>query len=546
MPTIGDAWYKHAIIYSVDVRRFLDSDGDGVGDFAGLASRLDYLQDLGVTCIWLLPCHPSPGRDNGYDVVDHHQADPQLGGSDGLVDLIQKAGELGIRVVLDLVVNHTSDQHPWFQTARRNASSRYHRYYLWADHPPPVSPDAGSMFPGEENKVWSFDAAAGAYYYHRFYAFQPELNFGEEAVRDEVERIIDRWMSLGAAGFRLDAASHLIENGGSGGPHPSDSQALLRRFYSAARSHDPHAALFAEVDEEVPELTRFFEGGDQVSLLFNFYLTNFLFLALAREEVEPILRAVNQLPPPPQTNGWANFLRNHDELNLQRLSDAERGEVQAAFAPKPDMWLYGRGLRRRLAPMFGGDTPRLRMAWSLIFSMPGAPVIFYGDEIGLGEDLDAEGRSSVRSPMQWSATRNAGFSSAPAKDLIQPLVTARGFEPKAVNVEDQMADAASLWSYIRRLAHSRRDLAEICESTPDWLDAGSPSVLAHRFRTGEQELLLLHNLSGAAVKARPARTPGVRDRFNDVLSDTPVDLSDGQRVELEPYGCRWLLSAEAG
>ena len=542
---MSQPWYKDAIIYSLDVRRFFDSDGDGVGDFAGVAAKLDYLSELGVTCLWLLPSHPSPERDGGYDVADYMAIDPRLGGLEGLTDLVRQAGERGIRVVLDLVVNHTSDQHPWFQAARRNPHSRYHAYYIWAKHPPPPREDAGPMFPGEQTSVWTYDECAGAYYFHRFYAFEPELNFATPGVAGEVERIIDFWMSMGVAGFRLDSASHLTENGDEREPHPANAQALLRRLYATARAQDPQAAMMAEVNEDAGDLEQFLEGGDQVSLLLNFYMTNFLFLALARGSAEPVLKAAYRMPQPPDTCAWANFLRNHDELNLQRLNCDEREEVMAAFAPQPDMTAFDRGARRRLAPMLG-DPARLKLAWSMVFSLPGAPVIYYGDEIGMGEDLTAEGRLAVRTPMQWTKGRNGGFSSAPANKLIQPVVTDAKYAPPRVNVEAQQADPDSLFHWMRRLTRLRRNHSEVMAGRLDWLDSGTDAVLAHRFRTGRQTLLLAHNLTNRAVTAKPELGAAREGVFHDLLSDEPATPEDGSQIRLAPYGCRWLLSETTG
>lgn len=538
-------WYKDAVIYSVDVRRFVDSDGDGVGDFGGLISRLDYLAELGVTCLWLLPCYPSPLRDNGYDVSNYLDVDPRLGGMDGLLELVRAAGERGLRVLLDLVANHTSDEHPWFQAARRNPNSRYRPYYIWAKHPPAQAAGEGPMFPGEQSSVWTYDEAAGAYYFHRFHAFEPELNHGHEPVHDEIERIIDLWMSLGVAGFRLDSAAHLIENGGEREPHPADSQALLRRFYAAARVQDPQAALMAEVDEPPSELARFFEGGDQVSLLLNFYLANYLFLALARGRAAPLVQAMEALPSPPDACSWANFLRNHDELDLEQLSPEDREAVFAAFAPGEEMQVFGRGARRRVAPLLS-DPGRLRLAWSLLFALPGAPVIYAGDEIGMGDDLTAQGRNAVRTPMQWNSGPNAGFSSAPAKSLIQPLVTDPAYAPKRVNVEHQRRDENSLFHWLRRLIGLRRSHAELFHGRLTWLDSGSESVLAHHYRTGAATLLLLHNLSNRPVKVSPLKDAAPPERWRDLLTGEVQAPGPEVGMEFAPYGCRWLLGESAG
>jgi maltose alpha-D-glucosyltransferase/alpha-amylase len=533
-------WFKDAVIYSVDVRRFFDADGDGLGDFEGLTQKLDYLVDLGVTCVWLLPCHPSPEGDGGYDVADYYAVDPRLGGLEGLLSFIQRAGERGIRVLMDLVVNHTSDQHPWFQAARRSHASHFRPYYIWAQHPSSPPPGGGPMFPGEQDTVWTYDQVAGAYYHHRFYPFEPELNFGCEAVREEIVRIIDFWMSMGVAGFRLDSAAHLIANGGETEPHPADCKALLQRFLGEMRRHNPQAALMAEVDEGPRALAGYFEGGDQVSLLLNFYLGNYLFLALARESAQPIVQASRELPTPPESGAWANFLRNHDELNLAQLAPEEREEVMAAFAPDAEMRAFGRGIRRRLSSMLE-NADQVRLAWSVIFAFPGAPVIYYGDEIGMGEDLAAEGRLAVRTPMQWSSGRAGGFSRAATSALVQKPVPAPRYAPARVNLEAQQNDPTSLYEWLKTLIGVRRARADVINGRLDWLDGGAPEVLAQRFSDGAQTLIVLNNLSSRAVSASHSLTKGAPPKVRDLLAGTELDSSDPGLLRLEPYGCRWLF-----
>ncbi|HEX2138375.1 MAG TPA: alpha-amylase family protein [Woeseiaceae bacterium] len=534
-----DHWWKDAVIYAVDVERFCDSNGDGFGDFKGLESKLPYLADLGVTCLWLLPFYPSSNRDNGYDITDYLRIDTRHGVFGDFIDCLHKAGEHGIRVVVDLVAQHTSDQHPWFQAARHNANSRYRGYYVWTHSPPPVQPGEGTIFPGEESSVWKYDECAGAYYHHRFYRFQPTLNFANPDVREEIERIIDYWLSFGIAGFRLDAASHIVDHplaevGAE--PQPPD---VLREFYDRSTGFKPDVLLLGEVDEDPKELNEFFDG-TRLNMMFNFWLDNYLLLALADERCEPIFHGLSLLPLPPANGQWANFLRNLDEADLERLAPDELQRVFERFAPEERMRLYGRGVRRRLAPMLEGDPRRLKMAYSLLFSMPGAPVITYGDEIGMGEDLERQGRNAVRSPMQWTSGTNGGFSTAPQKKLAQPMVNDDRFGFEQVNVADQQRDPESLLSFITRLAHLRRAHRAIGSGSCTVLDSGSEHVLAHSFKSDHSPLLFLHNLGGESVRVEVELGPGM-DEPACLLGGEIGELREGRlALELEPYGVRWL------
>ena len=534
-----DQWWKDAIIYAVDVERFCDSNGDGVGDFKGLQSKLPYLADLGVTCLWLLPFYPSSNRDNGYDITDYFRVDSRHGLFEDFVDCLHAAGEQGIRVVVDLVAQHTSDHHPWFQAARRNPKSRYHAYYVWTHNPPPVAPGEGTIFPGEENSVWAWDDCAGAYYHHRFYHFQPTLNFANPDVREEIERIIDFWLSFGIAGFRIDAASHMVDHPLAEVGAEAQPPDVLREFYERSTAFKPDVLLLGEVDEEPKKLNEFFDG-TRLNMMFNFWLDNYLILALADERCQPVFHALSLLPLPPANGQWANFLRNLDEADLERLAPDERQRVFERFAPEKRMQLYGRGLRRRLAPMLGGDLRRLKMAYSLLFSMPGAPTITYGDEIGLGEDLDRDGRNSVRSPMQWSSDKHGGFSSAPARKLVQPMVEDERFGCERVNVADQQGDPESLLSFIRELAFLRRAHGAIGTGSCSVLESGSERVLAHTFKSDHSPLLFLHNLGGEPVEITVDLGPGM-NRPKCLLGGDGVEVSDGRMtLELEPYGLRWF------
>ncbi|WP_119460779.1 alpha-amylase family protein [Rhodospirillaceae bacterium SYSU D60014] len=540
---MDEPWYKNAVFYAVDVALFQDSNGDGIGDFKGLTSRVPYLADLGVTCVWILPSYPSLGRDNGYDVTDYYQIRPQLGTLDDFLEFLHKAGEHGIRVILDLVVDHTSDKHPWFEAARRDEQSRYRDYYIWSHDPPPPPPGQGTIFPGQESSVWSYDDVARAFYYHRFYSFEPGLNVANPDVQDEICRIIDYWLSFGISGFRVDAALHMVEPKLLDSTEAEDPHGILRRFHDFATSRRPNALLLGEVDENPDILEATFGSGNQLDMLFNFYLNNDIFLALAREDSGPVIKALQVLPEPPKTAQWANFLRNLDELDLERLSDEERDEVFKVFAPEDGMRIFGRGIRRRLAPMLNGDQRRIELAFSLLFSLPGAPLFVYGDEIGMGEDLAREGRDAVRTAMQWSDQANAGFSTAAADKLTAPVIDRGDFAYRQVNVANQLESPDSLLSKVRSFIRLRREHHAIGSAAFRLEDTAESSILGHSYKSGKASLILLHNLRGAERKAQIDIVQAEGGRLRDLLSGEEQRLERRtQTVRMEPYGYRWLLA----
>ncbi|MDS0283547.1 alpha-amylase family protein [Haloarcula onubensis] len=493
--SVSDHWYKNSVLYAVDVGRFDDSDGDGIGDFRGLTRRLNYLSRLGVDCLWLLPFYPSPGRDNGYDVSDYYGIDDRLGTFGDFAEFMDEAETRGIRVIVDLVVNHTSRQHPWFQRAREDPDSKYRDYYVWTDDPDDVDTEAEPILPGQTDSVWTYDDAAEAYYFHRFYDFEPGLDFSNPDVREEIRAILRFWLRLGVDGFRLDAASHIVQRKGLPSTEPDDPHGVLRNFSEFVRKQRGDAVLLGEADVEPSQLDSFFGTGDELDMLFNFLLDNYLFLALAREDVEPVIEGLRLLPSIPSNGQWVNFLRNLDELDLERLLELERADVFEAFAPDEDQRIYGRGIRRRLAPMLDGDGRRVRNAFSLLFSLPGTPMLTYGDEIGMGEDLSLEGRTAVRTPMQWSSERNAGFSTADEDDLVAPVVDEGPFGYEEVNVTDQRVDPDSLCNWVQRLVHTRREHPEIGWGEFVVVATADPAVLVHRCAWQDDAVVMAHNLA---------------------------------------------------
>ena len=402
----ADLWWKNAVFYCLDVQTFADSDGDGIGDFAGLTSKVDYLAGLGVTCIWLMPFFPTADKDDGYDITEHYAIDPRLGSFGDFTEFIRTARDRGMRVIADLVVNHTSDQHPWFQASRRSRDSRFREFYVWRDEVPTDGP-SGVVFPGRQEGVWSYDADAGQYYLHRFYRHQPDLDVASAAVREEIRKLLGFWLAQGLSGFRVDAVPFLLETEGSLDAMELDPHEYLRDLRAFLSRRVGEAVLLGEVNLPTDEQRRFFgdEDGDELQMLFDFHGMQATWLSLARGDARPLIGALRRRPPIPHEGAWASFLRNHDELTLDKLTPAQRDEVFAAFGPDPDMQLYGRGLRRRVPSMLGGDQRWIRMAYSLMFALPGTPTLFYGEEIGMAENLAVEDRLAVRTPMQWTSGR---------------------------------------------------------------------------------------------------------------------------------------------
>ena len=486
----SDLWWKNAVVYCLDVETFFDSDGDGCGDLRGLTERIDYLGGLGVSCLWLMPFYPSPNRDDGYDIVDFYAVDDRIGTLGDLVELVRTARDRGIRVIADFVMNHTSDQHPWFRSACASRDSPYRDFYVWADSKPKEK-KGDVVFPDQENSNWAYSKQARQWYLHRFYSHQPDLNVANPRVRDEIAQILGFWLDLGLSGFRIDAVPFLIEPVGLPKGSIVDPHELLRdlRAYVNRRSGD--AILLGEVNLPAKDGRAFFgdEDGDELHMLFDFLGNQALYLSLARGDAEPLRQTLRDAPPIPEPASMARFVRNHDELTLDKLSDDERAEVFARFGPDEDLQLYGRGLRRRLPPMLDGDPAAIRMVYSLAFSLPGAAVLFYGEEIGMGENLAIAGRMAVRSPMQWSAERNGGFSTAEDPSaLLRPLTDGR-VRPAA---RQRLGAAAR-----RRLA------AELVRAPhpPPPRDAGNRLRHAHAARRRR------------AVRARaPLRLGGLDDR----------------------------------
>jgi len=508
-----------------------------VGDLPGLISRLDYLSSLGVTCLWLLPFYRSPWRDDGYDITDYYGIHPNVGTLGDFVQLVEQAGDRGIRVIIDLVLNHTSDEHPWFQAARAG-HPRFRDYYIWSKNRPPDA-EKGVVFPGIQTTTWSYDRKARQYYFHRFYDFQPDLNVSNPDVREEMEKIIGFWVQLGIAGFRVDAVPFLIEPAGAKGVHPSPRFEYLHAFRNFMSWRRGDAVLLGEANVERDAVEDYYEVGG-MHMLFNFPANRSLWLALAREDATPLVKALESTAGIPATDQWANFLRNHDEIDLGRLSDQERAETFAAFGPEPQMQLYGRGIRRRVAPMLGGDRARMELAFSLLLTLPGTPVLYYGDEIGMGDDLSLPERLAVRTSMQWTAARNGGFSTVRTPDLRVPVISKGQYGYQKVNVAEQQRDPTSLLNWVERAIRARSECPELGQGKWDVIGTKDPSILALRYDFGGGAVVTIHNLAAEGRRIGLGRAARGFGTARELFGNRRYDDEGGTTLELDPLGYRWL------
>jgi maltose alpha-D-glucosyltransferase/alpha-amylase len=540
-----ERWYQQAVLYCLDVETFQDSNGDGVGDLPGLLSRLDYLARLGVTTLWLNPIHPTPGRDDGYDVSDYYGIDPRLGSLGDFVELVHQCENRGIRVMIDLVINHTSDEHPWFRSARSGPDSPYRNWYVWSPTEPKDADD-GVVFPGYQRGTWSYDEEAQLWYHHRFYEFQPDLNWNNPAVREEMGRVVAFWLKIGVSGFRMDGAPFVIEE-----VHPDSSDRVMHyEWLNDLRDHISwwrgDAIVLAEANVPREQILEFFgPRGDRLPMMFNFAENQRMFLSLARGSAVPVQTAIESSPQLPPGCSWATFLRNHDEVDLSGLRDSERADVFALFGPEQDMQLYDRGIRRRLATMLGGDQRRIRLAYVLQFSLPGTPVIRYGEEIGMGDDLSLEQRDSIRTPMQWADAPQAGFSTA--ERTVRPVVSAGDYGYAQVNVRDQQQDPESLLSWFERTIRVLRECPEFGTGTCTVLDTRDDQVLGLRYDCPTGSMLAVLNLGEDARTVDLASQGQLAPGFPiDVLADRDYPpAGDLTRVEVDGSGYRWLRLARA-
>ena len=539
---INDLWYKNAVIYCLSVATYMDANGDGIGDFQGLIRRLDYLQGMGVTAIWLMPFQPSPCKDDGYDVTDYYGVDPQYGTLGDFVEFTHGCSQRGMRVLIDLVVNHTSNEHPWFQQARRDPESKYRDWYVWSKKRP-KNANSGVVFPGVQKSTWNYDDVAKQYYFHRFYDFQPDLNTSNSEVQAEILKIMGFWLQLGVSGFRMDAVPFVISEKGANIAKPEEQYEMLRTFSQFLTWRDGDAVILAEANV-LPDTDMKYFGtyGERLQMMFNFEVNQHLFFALASGDSRPLMKAMKATKRRPESAQWGHFLRNHDELDLGRLEDEQRELVFEEFGPEPSMQLYERGIRRRLAPMLQGDRRRLELAYSLMLSLPGTPVIRYGDEIGMGDNLQLPERNCARTPMQWSTEPNAGFTKSDKP--ILPVISDGPYGFQHVNVASQRRDANSLMNWMERMIRMRKEAPEIGWGDFTFVPTRSPELMAMQYSWRNNSVLCVHNFSGEPRELRlsvPYAEESASELVNLLTNDHSHSDSSGRHlILLEPYGYRWF------
>lgn len=535
-------WFKDAVIYQLHVKTFQDSDGDGVGDFGGLVQRLDYLAELGVTALWLMPFYPSPLRDDGYDISDYLTVNPSYGTLEQFDAFLEAAHARGLRVITELVLNHTSDQHPWFQRARRAPQGSPERdFYVWSDTADRYR-EARVIFQDFELSNWTWDHVAGAYFWHRFYSHQPDLNFDNPLVHEELLRVIDFWLERGVDGVRLDAVPYLYEREGTNCENLPETHAFLKKLRAHIDAKFADRMLLAEANQWPEDAARYFGEGDECQMNFHFPLMPRLFMSLQMEDRFPIIDILEQTPAIPANCQWAIFLRNHDELTLEMVTDEERDYMVRVYAADPRARI-NLGIRRRLAPLLGNNRRKIELINSLLFSLPGTPIIYYGDEIGMGDNIFLGDRNGVRTPMQWSPDRNGGFSSANPQRLLLPLIIDPEYHYETVNAENQQRNVSSLFWWMRRMLAVRAGSAALSHGAIEFLQPENAKVLAYLLRSEDETVLVVANLSRFAqvveldLRAHAGAVPEElfgNTAFPAVRADSPMV------VTLGPHGFYWF------
>lgn len=537
-------WYKDAIFYEVYVRAFHDSNGDGHGDLPGLTQKLAYLQDLGVTCLWLLPFYPSPLVDDGYDIADYFGIHRDYGSLEDFKTLIREAHRRGLRVIAELVLNHTSDQHAWFQSARSSPDSPYRDFYVWSDTDQKYR-DARIIFLDTERSNWTWDPAAGMYFWHRFYSQQPDLNYDEPGVRNAMFEVMKFWLDLGLDGFRADAVPYLYEREGTNCENLPETHIFLKELRAWMDAHFPDAVLLAEANQWPEDVRPYFGDGDEFHMGFHFPIMPRIFMALQSGDRTPLEWILDRTPPIPETCQWCTFLRNHDELTLEMVTEEERQWMWQVYAPDPRMRL-NLGIRRRLAPLLDNDRRKIELANSLLFTLPGSPALYYGDEIGMGDNIWLPDRNGVRTQMQWTRGRNAGFSDVPPGAINTPVIDDDVYGPAQVNAASQQSDPESLFHLIRRMIEIRKRHPAFGRGRFEWVDCGSNAVAAYTRSYGDERLLIVNNLSGSSqqvslpVSRHVDGETGKQVAAMDLLAGNRRLESDEEPLRMAPYQYLWL------
>lgn len=533
-------WYMNAIFYEVHVRAYRDSNADGNGDLPGLISKLDYIKELGVDCVWVLPIYPSPLKDDGYDIADYYNLHPDYGLIEDFKNLVQAAHERGLKVIADLVLNHTSDQHPWFQVARSDPESKYHDYYVWSDNKEKYS-DARIIFLDTEVSNWTYDEEAGQFYWHRFYASQPDLNYDNPDVRKEMLNVMKFWLDMGIDGFRADAVPYLIEREGTNCENLPETHEILKSIRSSLDANYQGKVLLAEANQWPKDVRQYFGDGDEFNMGFHFPVMPRIFMAIKEGDATPIRWIMSQTPDIPAGTQWCTFLRNHDELTLEMVTEEERQWMWQEYAPQPRMRL-NLGIRRRLAPLMDNDHRKILLANALLYSLPGAPIVYYGDEIGMGDNIWLPDRNGVRTPMQWDDSLNAGFSDAPPEMLYTPVITQGSFSYKIVNVAAEKVDPNSLLSRMKHLIQIRRENPILAVGDYEFLATEVKQVLTILRKLDDEEILCVLNLSEQTQEISLDLSPWNGTSPVDLLSGEvfPTISNNPTSLKLEPLTYHWL------
>ena len=541
----NELWYKDAVFYEVYVRAYRDSNGDGHGDLAGLTAKLDYLKELGVDCLWLLPIYPSPLKDDGYDIADFYGVHPDYGTVGDFKALVEAAHARGLRVVADLVLNHTSDQHPWFQAARKDKDSPYRDYYVWSDSDEKYQ-GTRIIFTDTEPSNWSWDEQAGQYYWHRFFASQPDLNYDNPAVREEMKKVARFWLEMGIDGFRADAVPYLIEREGTSNENLPETHDYLKELRAFIDEHFPGRILLCEANMWPEDVRPYFgdpsqPGQAEFQMGFHFPIMPRIFMALKKGDVSDMVDILDRTPPIPQECQWCTFLRNHDELTLEMVTEEERQWMWEQYAPDPRMKL-NLGIRRRLAPLLDNNRRKIELANSILFTLTGSPIIYYGDEIGMGDNIWLEDRNGVRTPMQWTPDPRAGFSEADLEDFYAPVIDTPPYQPERINVETQQADPLSLFQTIRKMIAVRKEYQTFGWGNFHWLPMENKAIAAYQRKFGEERLLMIHNLTDQIQSFVSPITHAANIYPIDILTQRHLrPLEHGQlAILLAPYRYLWL------
>ncbi len=523
-------WYKDAVFYEIAVRAYRDSNGDGHGDLHGLTEKLEYLQSLGVDCIWLMPIYPSPLRDDGYDIADYYNIAETFGTLDDLKTLIREAHNREIRIIMDLVLNHTSDAHPWFQASRSDKNSPYRDYYVWSDTDQKYK-DTRIIFLDTEPSNWTWDEKTGQYYWHRFYASQPDLNFDNPKVQEEMFNIARFWLDLGIDGFRADAVPYLFEREGTNCENLPETHVYLKQLRTFMDKNYPGRILLCEANQWPEDVRPYFGDGDEFHMGFHFPIMPRIYMALKKGRADDMIEILRRTPPIPENCQWCTFLRNHDELTLEMVTEEERQWMWQEYAPEPRMKL-NLGIRRRLAPLLDNDRRKIELANSLLFTLPGSPIIYYGDEIGMGDNLDLPDRNGVRTPMQWDASLNGGFTTG--KPFTELVKGERSYQH--INVASQMVDKDSLFHSISRMVNIRKQHHAFGRGSMEWVETDNPAFAVYTRKYQGETLLIINNLSDSAqALLLPAE---YHADCVDLISNAAENID--ATLTLQPYAHLWL------